>query len=636
MSVVRFLGAAVAALTFLSFEATAAQELMFSRCCTNGSALSVIDGGSATLTANLPVGASISLVAFGSDPQTAFLSDGGVKAVLTFDTASGTVIRQFPVPDVAAAMVASKDGKSLYLSIGNSVYAFDSMTGSTLGSVLLPSTAAGLALTPDGSTLYAVASVPPPTPDVAVQPATPISSIVESINTGTFQVTAFGHAPYSASAIALSPDGRSLFVTYPTGFLSLDARTLKRKLAVTKIEASPISVALSPDGRYAFIGEEGSSVDVFSARTGQALQHVPVAGGVASLAVSADGSTLFAATGAADTVDLIQTSTWTRTASIPVANAPSNVAVAPGSKTAYITNPGPSQVLLSDFSTITGTNAGLRAPQFFAMGPGNSTVYVTNYQSNTVVVLDRTGRQTASIPVDKGPADIVASSDGSRVYVINQYGISNFVPTVSVIDTSSNTVINSWEVTGGVLGTPGIGLSPDGATVYVASAWFFTYDAATGTLKNELTVPNENVFYIAAAPDGKTVYSSTSSQVVAIDPTGQHIKASIPIGSGCSSRITMRPDGKELWVADDVDMQVGVIDTSTNKLKATIPMSSAPVSIAFTPDSAHAFVTTGSSPCIVLGGPPAGASVVEFNTATRSIAGTIPAGGPTAGAIVLP
>ena len=88
--------------------------------------------------------------------------------------------------------------------------------------------------------------------------------------------------------------------------------------------------------------------------------------------------------------------------------------------------------------------------------------YITNLDANTVSVIDTTSNTVAdTIPVGSRPGGVAVTPDGSTVYVANQ-GAN----TVSVIATASNTVTATIPV-GSV--PWGVAASPDGSTVYVTN-----------------------------------------------------------------------------------------------------------------------------------------------------------------------
>jgi YVTN family beta-propeller protein len=87
--------------------------------------------------------------------------------------------------------------------------------------------------------------------------------------------------------------------------------------------------------------------------------------------------------------------------------------------------------------------------------------YVTNVASGTVSVIDTSdGTVVDTIRVGEGPAGVAITPDGTHAYVTNGED-----GTVSVIDTSNNTVVDTVRVGRVPLG---LAITPDGGRVYVA------------------------------------------------------------------------------------------------------------------------------------------------------------------------
>jgi len=199
----------------------------------------------------------------------------------------------------------------------------------------------------------------------------------------------------------------------------------------------------------------------------------------------------------------------------------------------------------------------------------SSTISVIDTSTNTVV---------ASIPDSLGPLQVGVTPDGTRAYVTNGgFVFNSFGTTVSVIDTATNNVIAIIPV--GFVPT-GIAFTPDGARAYVA---------------------NRN-----------------SGPVWAIDTATNTVIATIPDVSA-SSGIAITSDGTKAYVSSQFDITISVIDTATNAAVATIPLAPTrnPAFVALTPDDTRLYVSNAANP-ITIG------TLDVIDTATNTVIATIP------------
>ena len=94
---------------------------------------------------------------------------------------------------------------------------------------------------------------------------------------------------------------------------------------------------------------------------------------------------------------------------------------------AYITNSGSNNVSVIDTSTdtVTATVPVGDYPYGVAVNPDGTKVYVTNSLSNNVSVIDTaTNNVTATVNVGSDPYGVAVTLDGTKVYVTN-YGNNN-------------------------------------------------------------------------------------------------------------------------------------------------------------------------------------------------------------------
>jgi YVTN family beta-propeller protein len=153
------------------------------------------------------------------------------------------------------------------------------------------------------------------------------------------------------------------------------------------------------------------------------------------------------------------------------------------------------------------------------------------------------------------PFGIAITPDGAFAYVINRS-----INTVSVIDTSNNTVASTLNL--GFQSTPiGVAITPDGAFAYVTNGG--------------------------------------NNTVSVIDTSNNMVVASVPVGEGPQD-LSITPDGAFAYVANNVDHTVSVINTTTNTNVATIPVGNGPIGVALTPDGALAYVTNSQDDTVTV------------------------------------
>src|SRR5207237_6565988 len=114
---------------------------------------------------------------------------------------------------------------------------------------------------------------------------------------------------------------------------------------------------------------------------------------------------------------------------------------------------------------------------------------------------------------------VAVNAAGTRAYVANFSS-----GTVSVIDTSTNTVIATIP---GVTQAAGIAVNPAGTRVYVTTNGgpTFVIDATTNTVLT--TIPNSGFLGLVFTPSGAFIYSSNNPQGKVIDTATNTVVATI-------------------------------------------------------------------------------------------------------------
>lgn len=278
------------------------------------------------------------------------------------------------------------------------------------------------------------------------------------------------------------------------------------------------------------------------------------------------------------TVSVIDTTSDTVIATIPVGFFPMGIDHSPDGSTVYLTLFSDDTIQVIDTSTNTlVSTASLEPgakPIAIATSP-NGYSYIANFSNATYSTLDPVSwREDKKIPLGAiFPINLAIKNDGTHAYIVNAIGPNN----VKVINLSNDTITKSMN---SGQQSFGIAITPDDSLVYV-----------TNPVQSTITV------------------FSTALDIPI---------ASIPLAAGSFPRgIKIRPDSLYAYVANQGTSSVAVIDISTQTVTTTISLTANldPYHIAFTPDGSKAYVTQTL-----------GNSVSVIDTVTNTEIGTIPVG----------
>lgn len=274
---------------------------------------------------------------------------------------------------------------------------------------------------------------------------------------------------------------------------------------------------------------------------------------------------------------------------VAVGSDPTEVAVTPDGKHAYVTNHGSGNVNVIDTSTdaVVATVKVGSGPYGIAIAPDGKHAYVADNGSANVDVIDTaTNTVTAAIPAGTGPYGLAVTPDGKTAYVSNQTA-----GTVTPINTATNTAGTAIRV-----GTSPrqIAITPDGSTAYVAnmgSASVTPIDTATNTPGTAIKVPIAGPDAATIDPANSTLYvtcfgasginPATYGAVVPINTATNQAGTPIKV-SAHPEGIAADPDGSTLWATDSFQSAVTPISASTGAPGSAIHLPG-PYGIAFLP-----------------------------------------------------
>jgi YVTN family beta-propeller protein len=227
-----------------------------------------------------------------------------------------------------------------------------------------------------------------------------------------------------------------------------------------------------------------------------------------------------------------------------------------------------------------------------AVSPDGDYVYVA--RSDSVVVINGRHHIVARIPVSGPAKSLVTDADGKQLFVVAYDG------SVLVVDTRDYTAQTLWG--GGALD---VVVSPDGRHLYAAhnrvtdggvDGVVSVIDIACATTVT--TVPADNVAALTISPDGSRLYAVSSDRrtyyhypagrLTIIDTTSRAVVETIAVGA-CPETVTASPDGAYVYITHYDTCSVSAVNLTTGDVTA-VALRDAPLAVAFTPDSGHAYV----------------------------------------------
>jgi YVTN family beta-propeller protein len=248
-------------------------------------------------------------------------------------------------------------------------------------------------------------------------------------------------------------------------------------------------------------------------------------------------------------------------------------------------------------------------PRWVAIAADGRRAYVTMDEPGAdgavggVAVIDtQAGAVTATINVGP-PSGVVVAPDGRRAYVPN-WDSDHARGVVTVIDTDTNTVIDSITISGRGGGPKGVAITLDARHVYVATdherampegqGKVSVVDTETTTVIARIAV---NPFPAGAAidPDGSLVYVLDTEGDPALIDTASH-ERTFPFGSTLTGeRIAFTSDGQLAYMIRDADTQIFVVDVVTRQLHQVLDASGLTTDLAVTPDGRFVYITQRTS-----------------------------------------
>ncbi len=548
-------------------------------------------------------------VAVTPDGGRALVTSSGLGKLFVIDAPTLGIVTTLPF-STARAVAVSPDGRFAYVGFDTALAVVDLGTLTEVARIPLGGTPLFVAVAPDGNTVYAIT-----TTQVAVINAT-TRTVTRTIAISVFPQT-----------FALDPVAQRLYVVGPFGCCSslqvvdLQAGTILRT-------QTGVAVALSPDRTRLYVFDlfaGGTSipglrvVDTTTLATvGTLLLAASPPSTPQALVVSADGNTLWMASGSDNTVRVIDTRSLTQVATIPVGVAPTALGLVPGRPELYVLNRLSNTVSVVETSTNTVRPTALDAfglfqPLGLVVPADGSAAYVVNGGARTTVAFTpASGAGLATLPVGDSHPGGIATELGVAILDLRTRALKELLPVSRAVRAMALSLDERRLYVATDVGP--VGCSGGGCQ----GLRIVTFDTATGAKLDELTLdPAPPTDLIALNPEGTRLYVLHSTQssvnltglVRVLDTATLSQVATIPVGTR-AVRLAFDRRGRRLWVVNQGS--VSVIDPQTNLIVATVQTNPncCPRNLVFSLDGSKAYV--GQNSVVVLD--------TQTNTVLRSIA----------------
>jgi len=219
---------------------------------------------------------------------------------------------------------------------------------------------------------------------------------------------------------------------------------------------------------------------------------------------------------------------------------------------------------------------------------------VLNKDEDTLSFIDTsTGVTEAKLEVDSNPHEIAITADGRTSFVTNSGGNS-----VSIIDNTSPREID--RITHPDFHFPhGVGLSHDDSELLIAatrSNRVLVFDVASREPKEVISTHQKSTHMIYFDPSKSRVFVPNigSHNITILDASDRTLITHLPTGRGPEGA-GVHPDGESLYVANQHDNTLQIIDLETLDTTFERKIGTCPIRVAFSPDGSYAFVPNRES-----------------------------------------
>ncbi|HEY4077636.1 MAG TPA: beta-propeller fold lactonase family protein [Rhizomicrobium sp.] len=238
-----------------------------------------------------------------------------------------------------------------------------------------------------------------------------------------------------------------------------DTKSLKVTRLIRGV-SNPEQLAISPDGTTLYAADEDAGAVHVIGTDGVGHGSIPTGAEPEGTAISPDGALLLVGSEGGGQITVIDTANGKPLTSVPVGERPRGIIFSHDGRRAFVTNELGAEMVTLDVAArsviaktkIPGKDS---KPMGLAMAKDDSAVFVSTGRGGMLVRVPLDGGDQKSVPVGQRPWGIAASPDGRFIYTAN--GPSNDISVVNAANMAVETKLGAGERPWGVVVGPSPG-----------------------------------------------------------------------------------------------------------------------------------------------------------------------------------